>query len=327
MDFKCLLCGAKISSDEIVSHLSKNHHLSFREYYEISKLGEMFLPCWKCGQPRVPVSPLSNKYYLPCWGCLSTKKSDRKEAYQTTLFVLKDYQKDFLDNRIVQYLLADSKIMDWSLTHNIHDVSSLLSDLRIKKDGLFYVTTIPGSPKEISLRNKENIRIIYKDTPYIKLGKITNNTIIIKEGYRLHLPDICDYDVRHHSRYSILNLKATRNVKKIKLGSDCIRFWNTDWLKVKSICKITNYSNEPVELDEEDLLDLKILIFRNKPLMKRILDVYNEICRLIRDIDDRVFLKNTLYLGPMQQVSTTFSFSWLAKELSEKTEGINISIL
>ena len=64
----------------------------------------------------------------------------------------------------------------------------------------------------------------------------------------IRTPELVEYDVRHHSRYSMLNLSARRQTRKLRIGdappwNRCIKFFNTDFTDVKAIIGI-NWKGE-----------------------------------------------------------------------------------
>ena len=337
--FKCVLCGKEFVSNshlelDIEEHLREFHFMTYQEYYEMIKTSYSETLCWKCGISRQQLCPYINSYYLPCRSCISDKKSDIQEATNTIVEYIKDYQKEIMKNKYYQYLLADNNILKAMLPKSFLDISNLLEKLRtrdklkIGKDSSFSVTRILGSPIELSERNLRNLNISVSDNISVIKNKIGYEITLGDCSFDVLLQEICEYDVRHHSRHSILNLNSKRNTKKLKMESgDCIKFWNTKFQNTKSILQIRNKSGDiidPDSLSDDYFFLLKISILRSKPIMKRVFEVYNEICKYIETLRDSVFIKNTIFLGVNK--NNSLSLTW-KPELSNEPGQINISIL
>lgn len=337
--FKCVLCGKELISSshlelDILEHLKEFHFITYQEYYEILKTSYSETLCWKCGKPRQQICPYINSYYLPCWDCVSDKKNDIQEAGNSIMNNIKDYQKEIIKNKYYQYLLASSDILKSALPKSFPEISDLLEKLRqrdklkIGKDTSFDISRILGAPMEISERNLINLNLMVSDNISITKNKIGFEITLGSKQFDILLPEVCEYDVRHHSRHSILNLGSKRNTKKLKMeNGDCIKFWNTKFQNTKSILQLKDKLGNQIDPDiisQEDFFLLKLSILRNKSIMKRVFEVYNEICKYIETLKDSVFLKNTIFLGVNK--NSSLSLTW-KPELSNEPGQINLSIL
>ena len=341
--FKCIICGKEINESRgqdlaIIDHLKEFHNMNITTYYELLKLSGERDYCWKCNMERYRLVPYIDSYYLPCWGCVISggRKSEISSANKQVLDYILDYQDSISKSKYFQYILSEDEIIDYCLPHEMNTISSIIDSLRkrdhhkILKDSLFYISHNPWNISEISERNKDNISI--KIVDYIKLpvGKSDSRKLVLP-GYTLELPEICDYDVRHHSRYSIINPDSKRKIKKLKLtGSKCLKLWDTRYQNIRKLIQVRDCYGNIIEdlssLDKKDIWIIKSSILRNKEFLGEIFEIYNEICKYTECISDFVFIKNTVTLSKIGRMKY-LNFTWVPDLYKNRLGNINISIL
>jgi hypothetical protein len=314
--------------------------MSYRGYYELAMTGYPENLCWKCGEPRKPLFPYTDSLYLPCWSC-GGGKADFAETTQKTAEYIEAHQKVVQKDKYLQFLLSRPEYLDLALPKRLKDIENVLGSLfkadleKLGKDTLPILEFVPGAPKELSERNILAIELKFLDPLEIEEEE-SGATVSLGEGRKIKLmyPEIAEYDPRHHSRHSILNLKSKRTTKRLKLeGSDCIKLWNTRYPEVKSIFKLTDPETQetidPMCLGKNDLYIIRSAVLKNKGILKRVLDIENEIRRHSEYLSDSVFLLQTgIYLGkvPGETKSLKFNFSWFPGDIRKPGE-INLSIL
>lgn len=335
---KCLLCGKEVDStkESIEKHLKENHFIGYQEYYEIIKswlIDNEYL-CWRCGNPKNPLCSRLNTYYLPCSQCLTTKRSDIIEFSEKILNDIKDYQKKIMKDKFYQLFLSSPWIIKESLSHEFNETKLVLENIckrdqiKIGKNDAIIVKNIVGSTKEISSRNIDNLNIELSNCLSLKKSITGFEIFLGRDLYSIELPESCEYDIKHHSRYSILNLNSKRSTKKLKMSSgDCIKFYPSKYSNYRSLLRLKNSKGEivdPDELSNSEYLYLKMAILRNGTIMKRLFEIYNEFCKYVEILRDSVFLLNTIWLGKNR--NNIIYLSW-KPELIESPVQINISIL
>lgn len=304
---RCPECTYKtFDVKELENHLRESHFLGWQEYVETGYLGYDSPRCYKCSGPRYSLTPLlPHTWSLPCWECIS-KKTDQKEASSQVLRCIMEYQSLIKEDTDLQLFLINSEIHPSILPHGFLEFKKVLDIILPERTGkeLYRFHWIPGFPHEFSLRNIDGIGY---------------EVLNIKSGYTLDLPDLCDFDIRHHYRYSILN-KAGRKQKRLKLSSgDCIKFWpDTRILRLQEKGKEVAWK----DLDPIEKYKIKAKIFTRPEILDRIFEIYNEILKYTTDLTDSVFLRNSIYCGP--EKNGRIYFSWLPRQDSN---SINISIL
>jgi hypothetical protein len=315
----CPFCNQKIKDEDFEEHLCSYHFLSYPLYYEIVSQSFSESCCWKCGKPRIPLTPFSKNYYLPCFDCFGNS---------SVIELLESFLKKFEGNKYLQYYLSDETLPEKVFPHTIEDFSSVIEELRsgygrITNPVYFEIVRKNNyTPFEVSMRNFSNLHLETYN------GILGGEYIILSgEKYKVIPPESCEYNSKHHTRYSILNTQSTKVTKKIKLGDkSCYKLWG------KSIFLLKNSNDEvvsPEDLDESDLIILKNYIFRKKVFFTLIEKIYLEICKFSNILNDEVFIKNTIPLSTNSSVNV-FQFSWLPQEPKEffKTNSIvNLSIL
>ena len=353
-NFKCIFCGwecteTKKVHETICDHLEKCHEMTYRGYYELLKqYKDDSLICWKCGNSRQQMTIWSNEYPLPCWNCVGDVKSDAQDASKVVMDYYRDIHAKASKDRYFQYYLGISdKERSNFLSHNYSDIEKLLTEItkrdkvKLAKDSFFKFEANPWSLKEISERNKSNIHCKplsgFPDKDYMK--KRTNVwELTLSDGrvVEIRTPELVEYDVRHHSRYSMLNLSARRQTRKLRIGdappwNRCIRFFNTDFTDVKAIIGVNWKGEEKIvrnipirELPEKDIFKIKQFIMKNKELWKSVLEILMELLKYVENIEDHVFSHKTVYLGPYR--ASTLVFHWYPLGYSSKGK-LNVTIM
>ena len=353
-NFKCVFCGwecteTKKVHEAICDHLMNCHEIDYNSYYELVKQKEDDpLICWKCGNERQQMTTWSNDYPLPCWNCVGDVKTDAQDASKVVMDYYRDIHTKASKDRYFQYYLGISeKERSKFLSHNYNDIEKLLTEItkrdkiKLAKDSFFKFEINPWALKEISERNKSNIYCKplqgCPDKDDMK-KKINSWDLTLSDGRVVEIrpPEAVEYDVRHHSRYSMLNLSAKRQTRKLRIGdappwNSCIKFHNTDFTDVKAIIgvywkdeekKVKNISIR--ELPEKDIFMIKQFIMKNKELWKGVLEVFMELLKYVEYVEDHVFAHKTVYLGPYR--NTSLILHWYPLGYSYKGK-LNITIM
>jgi hypothetical protein len=352
--FKCIFCGwecteTKKVHESICDHLMQCHEMDFRSYYELIKqYKDDPQICWKCGNSRQQMTTWSNEYLLPCWDCVGDVKTDAQDAAKVVLDYYRDIHAKATKDRYFQYYLSISdEERNKFLSHDYNEIEKLLSDItkrdkvKLGKDSFFKFETNPWSLNEFSERNKDNIKCKplsgFPDKDYMKKKvKVWELTLSDGRVVEIRPPEAVEYDVRHHSRYSMLNLSARRQTRKLRIGdappwNRCIKFHNTDFTNVKAIIGVNWKGEEKItknisirELPEKDVFMIKQFIIKNKELWKSVLEILMELLKYVENIEDHVFAHKTIYLGPYR--TSSLVFHWFPLDYYQKGK-LNVTIM
>jgi hypothetical protein len=151
-----------------------------------------------------------------------------------------DLQKLSRSNKYFGAILSSPGLLGYSLEHDLYSILKIIQDSeKLRSDVYLGFLWKSGYPKEISERNKGALQKISLEVPVTKDLLVT----IQDRTYQILPPESCGYDVRHHSRYSILSdgtSKSTRYTKRIRVESEvCYKFWNNrGFPEAKSIFRI-----------------------------------------------------------------------------------------
>jgi hypothetical protein len=244
---------------------------------------------------------------------------------------ISDLQKLSRSDKYFSAILSSPGLLGCSLEHDLNCIlKTLRTSEKLRSDTYLGFLWKPGYPREISERNKGAIQKISFDIPVSKDLLVT----IQDRVYQILPPESCGYDVRHHSRYSILSdgtSKSTRYTKRIRVESEeCYKFWNNrGFPEIKSIFRIVT----PGTLDQitgipaPDLCFLKQVILRNKTTSGILWRIYNEVLKYSRSLNDKVLLRNRLPIYPWGKVD--FRFLWEPEKISNDPDlnEVNISVL
>lgn len=325
---KCNICCKEIGNLELVDHLERDHYLDYRTYFEISHQIDASQVCWKCGSPSQLLSTYNPKLTLPCWSCMGDSPTEITQVRSYFINQYSRFRNQIIDDRVLSYLLITGKI-NQSICHDLDQLSKLFSWIK-DRDELFDIRTKFGSPPELSLRNVENIECSVRSTSLNFVLPRGKRSLEVLPNVFLEMADWVDYDVRHHARYNALNEKATRSVRKLRMvdidATKCIKFHNTEERWVKTFFRLVNKDQEPVKLCKQDLTDLKLLIFRNKTMMKLVNGVINEFVKHINRIEDGIFLRNKIDI-PINTTKVTLRLAWDQSDLFGIEDGVNIAII
>lgn len=306
----------------------EDHFMGYREFCEIYLLKPKEEEiCYKCGNLRLPMTYLDREYYTtPCWDCLGNKKVTKSEATNNIIKNIKDYYNNkILGDRYYQLFVIDPIYFQATIPHEYSVFKNVVNSLNPpSRNDIWFLDWEPGFPKIISPENKDGIKIV-------NLSNIYNNVVyekdkIILNDYEIIFPEVIDFDVKHHSRYNILNKNSKRKFKRLKIGDTCIKFYNTRNEDVKSIFKIKK-NGEDIDMSEisvSDFVVIKLVLLRNKSFVKLISNIVQEVLKISGKFRDSVLLKNTITISPDKD--RVFNLSWIAED-SVDSNNINISIL
>lgn len=328
--YKCPYCDFKYEElSELEQHLLEDHFLSVQSYYEMNHIeNQGDGKCYKCGDPRSPLTYLDpTGYFLPCWNCV-TNKYEKAQFITTIQSAIKDYFSRVIKDRYLQMFLVNDLYFEWTLSHTYEEFKNVLKNLqKYNRNKIWFLDWRVGFPKTISTDNLDGIEVKLIDDWYeVESGKdqIRINSWIVK------MPDIIPFDQRHHHRYNILNLSAdSRNTKRLRLKDEkdqCVKFYNSQKESFcKSIFSIVDLDGREVEsLSEQDLTVTKLVLMRNKTFMKLIWSIFEEVSKNVGIISDSVFLRNTVMINPDKK-KLKVNLSWLPEK--SRDNFINISIL
>lgn len=322
-----------LDPEQFEKHLLENHFMRYQDYCEISLLGnkdpDSF--CYRCSDYRDPLTYLAQKdvYYLPCWKCMSPRKLDRSEATKSIILNIKDYYTKLLGDRYQQLYIVDDIYFRSTLKHDYLEFKRVLGklDLPDRKD-IWFLDWLPGFPRIVDEANLQGLKIVNLS----KLYKITSEKKVLKvNNYEVLFPELVKYDVRHHSRYNILNKNSDRKTKRLRLpeSDSCVKFFN-NLGDSKSIFQVINTETKEIiedlnNISYQDLVILKLSILRNKSYLKLVYDIVYELLGYTGIYKDGVLLKNTIPIDP--EKSFNLELSWLPIEGGNDYKFINISIL
>lgn len=317
----------KTSAEDFENELLDTKFMNYEDYSEINLLRKLNDDCFclRCNELREPLTYLDiNYYYLPCWDCVGSRKSDRIEGTNNIIRNIKDFYSRILGDRYYQLFIVDDIYRKATLSHEYEVFKNVVNSLNPpSRNDIWFLDWEKGFPKIISKENIDGIKIVNLSKLY---SVITTDKSSIKiNNYEILYPEFSNYDNKHHSRYSILNISSDRKTKKLRLSEDkCIIFFNNQSNNSKSIFKIKKDGKDINfnEIPYSDFVILKLILMRNKSFLKLIFDIVNEIIKSIGIFRDSVFLKNTIVMDPIKDKK--FNLTWIPKEFKE--DYINISI-
>ena len=340
----CKLCGYEFNNenleDSIEKHLKEKHFLDYQDYYEIVKTGNPFECCWKCGKPRYTISPWLDMFHLPCTHCVDfNNKHFLQELQESIISNISNFQSCILRNKYYQYVLSlepeeRKRILPKSFSITAENLMNLkkLRKTRIDRSNqIFKVTNPLGTSSEISERNMMNLNLEVID---LKVTKDETGIFEIGDtGLYISLPEVVKFDIKHHSRNSILNPSSKRSSKRLKMSNgDCIKFFSTPNPTTKSILLLQNKKGKTInyeDLEEETKWLVKFGILKTREILNRIFEIYNEIFKYLSWVDDHVFLLNS-FKSPMPNLELGMIFEWSWENHDYENKGgeiIKLSII
>lgn len=306
-EFICKICGASLLYSSLVpDHLRKKHLINYSRYYEYCTLENNKHECPECRKRLYKLNPWSN-YVLPCYDC-----NDQKLYYKKLFEIINGWQNYLVNGKYSSLWISSEDYRDRYLNFSFSDLDKIIDRIKsrdkfkIDPINLFDVEILSGHSTEISERNISRISLIKsryhfekKDFKFIK--SINGYEFMVgKNKYSIILPEQCDYNNKTYYRYSIFNSDTSRLIKRLKVSSNtCIKFYNTILSNCKSILMLRKNGN-PINsmLVSDDVFEyIKFYILRNKHLMTNIFNIYNELIKSPRDIQDNIFLLNNIYLN------------------------------
>lgn len=329
---KCSGCGKEFTDVfSFEKHLLEEHFITYKDYCELELMRkkEDNFYCIKCNKCRNPLTFLMrNNYFLPCWECVSKRKAEKIEAINGIQRDIKEYYDMVLGDRYFQLYIIDNIYFNSTLPHDYSEFKQVLSKLILpSRNDIWFIDWKLGYPKTINLQNLNGLKIINLSDYYKVESSKTTQKI---NNFEILLPDIIPYDVKHFSRYNLINKSSDRRTKRLKLSGSgkCIKFFNNQKSEFKSIFKIINSNTkEEINLDEltyQDYVIIKLALLRNKNYVRLIYDIIFELIKNINTFKDKVFLKNTIITNPDKELK--LNFTWLP-EKNYSNDYINISIL
>lgn len=319
------------SNNDNEEYVKYRHFMRYLDFCEVKLLekpdGDGF--CYRCKTPLEPLTYLEpDFYYQPCWNCTGKRRIDRQVASEGLQRGMRDFYNKVLGDRYLQLFLVDGIYFNTTFPHNYDTFKRVVNSLDPpSRNDIWFLDWIPGFPRLICLENLPGLKIVNLTSIY---GSIESDKDSLKVGpFEVVMPEPSTFDPKHHSRYSILNNSSdSRKSKRFKIGDRCIKFYNTEDDKVKSIFKLKKNGEDITirNLTYQDFVIIKLAIMRNKTYMRLIFDIILEVSKFASSIRDSVFLKNTVVLDPKEK-NTCLSIIWSALSEYKDPNTINISIL
>lgn len=282
--------------------------------------------CYKCSSELVPLTWLDPEFYFqPCQHCSQSKRRNAA-IKEEMIMAMKDFYNKILGDRYYQLFLVDGIYLSTTFPHKYSTFKKVVDSLSPpSRNEIWFLDWNPGYPKIISPENLDGIKIVNLTKLYDEpeLGKKQ-----IKVGdYEITMPEMIEFDKRHHSRYALMNKKGDRKSKRLKIGKNVVKFYNSDDPGVKSIFKLTKGGESTAirSLSYQDFVIIKLAIMRDKAFMRLIFDIILETSRTAGVVKDTIFLKNTINLD--KEKDTTVNFIWSPFSEFKNDNDINISII
>lgn len=324
------MIGILDSSEEFEKELKRDHFMGYRDFSEIQLMLDVSDEgyCYRCGKQLEPLTYTNpNFYYCPCWECASKRKSERAAITEGIIRNMKEFYGRLVGDRYYQLFLVDDIYFKTTLPHDYEVFKKVVNSLSPPaRNEIWFLDWLPGYPKIISMDNLQGIKIVNITSLY---GEIISKKDSIQVGdYTIKFPEFMPFDNRHHSRYSILNTNGDRKSKRMKLGDQSIKFFNTEDDSVKSIFKVYQGEEEVAlrNLTHQDFVIIKLALMRNKAFTRLIFDIILEASKSLGTFRDSVFLKNTVLLSPDK--APKLNLLWTPFSEYKTDDGsINISII
>lgn len=326
------------NSIEFEKRLLSSNNLTYRDYLEIKLISDIELPkCYKCNSELQPLTQLDRSFYqLPCWDCVNndSRGVDKSVVVGGILKAIKDfYMNRVLGDYYFQLFIVDPIYFSNTLPHGFSEFKKVINSISLpdRKD-LWFLDWKPGYPKIISMKNLSGIKTVNLNKVYENSCEITKDYIRIKD-YKIYPPEIVQFDPKHYSRYNIYNSSIVGNnkSKRLRIGDNCIKFYNTPDSNIKSIFRVMHKNSECSikSISYQDYALMKLLIMRSRPFLKIVFDILTELSRNTGTLNDTVFLRNEIKINPdrKDKVSVYWSSFFTDSIETSKSNTINISII
>lgn len=316
--------------EQFEKELKSKHFMGYRDFCEV-KLLETNVDddgfCYRCGNQLEPLTYLDpDFYYCPCWNCPPKRKSEKEAQTESIIRNMKEFYSNLVGDRYFQLFLVDDIYFKTTFPHKYEVFKKVVNSLDPPgRSDIWFLDWIPGYPKTISMDNLTGIKIVNLTSLYDNIS-LEKDMITIGD-YEIRYPEFIPFENKHHSRYSILNPNGDRRGKRLKLGDQSVKFFNTEDENTKSIFKLYKDGNEmPIRnLTYQDYVIIKLALMRNKAFIKLVFDIVLEMSRFVGTVRDSVFLKNTVVLDPAKE--TGLNLLWTPISEYKTSEFINISII
>lgn len=316
-------------SETFNQELRQKHFMNYRDFCEVKLMEEKTEEnvCYRCGKSLEPLTYLDpDFYYCPCWNCTPKRKSEKDAQVDSIIRNMKEFYSRLIGDRYYQLFLVDDIYFRTTIPHDYNVFKKVVNSLDPpSRNDIWFLDWIPGYPKIISMENLGGIKIVNLTQLYDNVS-IEKDSVVVGD-FEVRFPEFAAFDSKHHSRYSILNPGGDRRGKRLKLGDQCIKFYNTEDDNVKSIFKLYKNNEEmPIRnLTYQDYVIIKLALMRNKKFIRLVFDVALEVAKFSKVLRDSVFLKNTIILDPAKSLNV--SLLWTPISEYKIDNNINISIL
>lgn len=315
-------------SKQLEEEVKQKYFVDYEEYAEIKLLQKHDEDsyCYRCKKSLAPLTFLDpGFYYQPCWSCIRRKCSFKSMTEEIIDNAKEFYHTKILGDRYFQLFVVDPIYFKNTIPHQYSVFKKIVNALKPpSRNDIWFLDWEVGYPRIISEDNMSGLKIInitglYKD--------IESKKNLIRVGdYEIKFPELASYE-RHYSRYNIFNKVGNRKTKRVKVGDQCYRLYNTADPNVKSIFKLTKGGNEITinNISHQDFVIIKLLIMRNKSFLKLIFDIITESMKYAGLFKDTVFLKNSVVLDPKKD--QCFCLIWNSISEFKDSSYINLSII
>ena len=316
-------------SEQFEKELRSRRFMSYRDFSEIKLMSQdnQSDRCYRCGGKLDPLTYLDpDFYYCPCWNCAPKRKSERDAQIEGVIRNMKEFYSRLIGDRYYQLFLVDDIYFRTTLPHDYNVFKKVINLLNPpERNDIWFLDWIPGYPKIISLENLQGIKIVNLTKLYSEIS--FDGDCVTVGDYEVRFPEIIPFSQKHHSRYSIVNPNSDRRGKRLKLGDQSIKLYNTEDDNVRTIFKLYKNGEEmPVRnLTYQDYVIIKLALMRNKKFIKLIFDIILELSKFSGVIRDSVFLKNTVILDPEKTLGV--NILWTPVSEYKTKDFINISII
>lgn len=324
-------------SDSLIPDVKYKHFIDYTKYSEIKLQWEPDEEgyCYRCKKELEPLTYLEPEfYYQPCWECTSKRRTSRLLLTEGLQRGMREFYNKILGDRYLQLFIVDDIYFNNTLPHNYETFKRVISLLDPpSRNDIWFLDWSPGFPKIISTENLAGLKIVNLTKFYEPIDFGKDSDIVRVGEFEILMPEPSTFDIKHHSRYSVLNnSKAARKNKRFKVGNRCVKFYSTEDETVNAIFRIKKNGEDITarNLTYQEFVIIKLAIMRNKNFMRLIFDIVLEISKFVSFVRDSVFLKNTVYFSPEQEIEKDkagMTLLWTALSEHKDPNLINISII
>lgn len=326
---RCMLCNKELDyTDSFKDHVINDHMMTYSKYYEYVK-SVNHVRCNICNNIMHRLTPWF-EIYNPCINC-----TEPKMYFESVLMNIDKVYNILCTNKYIKLFILNSTLRD-RLTHfNLLDYCTTLSSINpLEGINLFNIDMKPGRSPYVDV---DMFNVVYSKSSYnIDPSELISHNSTYKfsigdDKYEIRLPEECEYHNNNHYKYNILNRSNNpQSAKKLLLSSGtCVKFYNTNFDKCKSILRILKNDNivYSVSLSVKELDYMKFYVMSNSSLLRFIFNLLIEVMRHVRLLTDQSFLLSQSIINPKSDTDMLLDWTINNKMMSTGREVINISVL